>query len=346
MIGIYGHSSKPKALEEWINQARYKQFLINQDKNYILTKREDQRIIARALLDSSLITATQTRVYTLKIIHCGCYFQIYKYDHKKVKKDGSLEADVDNDFLFKAENLSKKNDKQVIELKNIMRSKFQMQRLIKANESEFKTFLTLTFADEVGDSKIANKTFHTWCTKIKSIYKDFKYVAVPEFQKKREQKYGKPVLHFHLLTNLEVGKEYTYFRRGKKCTTPLIVPQTLFTEKQLERMSKKQRSSCYDVKYWSYGYSSVESMKDMNVVGYLSKYMTKDIDNRLFGQRKYFYSLNLNIPKTDYVDIESDIGFLGYLDIINSCEITFNHTYVDKLGNEVEFIEFKKMIDS
>ena len=39
-------------------------------------------------------------------------------------------------------------------------------------------------------------------------------------------------------------------------------------------------------------------MKDINIIGYLSKYMTKDIDNRLFGKRRYLYSQNLVKPKT------------------------------------------------
>ena len=40
------------------------------------------------------------------------------------------------------------------------------------------------------------------------------------------------------------------------------------------------------------------------VVGYISKYMTKDIDDRLFGHRRYFYSRNLEIPKESFVDMD------------------------------------------
>lgn len=153
-------------------------------------------------------------------------------------------------MLVNTENYQNNPSRGVIEQKNIDRSKFQLQRLIKANEKEFKTFITLTFSDNVKDIKKANEKFNSWRTKIKSIYNDFRYVCVPEFQKRG-------AVHYHLLTNLEINKEYFYIRRNKQTKVKLILPQ----------LNKKCQ---YDVKYWSNGFTSVFSMKNINVVGFLS----------------------------------------------------------------------------
>lgn len=224
-------------------------------------------------------------------------------------------------MLVNTENYQNNPSRGVIEQKNIDRSKFQLQRLIKANEKEFKTFITLTFSDNVKDIKKANEKFNSWRTKIKSIYNDFRYVCVPEFQKRG-------AVHYHLLTNLEINKEYFYIRRNKQTKVKLILPQ----------LNKKCQ---YDVKYWSNGFTSVFSMKNINVVGFLSKYMTKDIDNRLFGHRRYFYSTNLLKPNEIYIDLSKDNEFNIVADIMANCNITYEKTYLDMFGDIVDFVEFK-----
>ena len=117
------------------------------------------------LLDSSLISTTNKKIYTHKIIQCGDYYYVYNYYDKKIKKDKNMEkmstniVTVNTDYLVKKENLNKERK---IELKNILRSKFQLQRLVKSNEDIFKTFITLTFADNIQDIAKANKCFKNW----------------------------------------------------------------------------------------------------------------------------------------------------------------------------------------
>ena len=40
-------------------------------------------------------------------------------------------------------------------------------------------------------------------------------------------------------------------------------------------LTQKGKTNQYDVKYWKNGFSSVFSMKNINVIGYLSKYIYK-----------------------------------------------------------------------
>lgn len=327
---IFKHSSKSLSKEE------LKQLYSDINLYY----RDNASFLANALLDSSLITRTKQKKYTCKIIKCGNHYQVYYYNYLKIKNNDNIEKMkdfkiIDEDFLFKKENFKKKSDLKYIEFKNINRTKFQMQRLVKANEDKFKTFITLTF--ERGalatSTETANKYFQNWTRQVRRYLnkhnKEFYYIAVPEYQKKREKKYGIPVIHYHILCNLEINSD-------------IIIPQKKFTEKQLLKMSIKKRKKCYDVKYWSYGFSSVYSVKDINVVGYMSKYMTKEIDHRLFGRRRYFYSLNLDKPEVLYVD---DTDFISYettvLNFVNLfCNKKYEKNYLDKFGNEIKFIEY------
>lgn len=339
MTNSYRHTSK--------NLARTKEERLQEyydTKMYLVDdmKINRSRHPATLLLDSSLITATQNKNARIKIIQCGDYYQVYELENIQLIKDKNLEKlkdkkydvnhfkDLDTDKLYKKENLSRSNELKYIEFKNIQRSKFQLQRIVKANEEIFKTFITLTFADNVISIDEANKKFAIWRTKIKSIYKEFSYICVPEFQKRG-------AVHYHLLTNIEINKEYQYFRYDKIKSTKLIYNQ----ENSINIITQKQYKNQYDVKYWPYGFTSVFPMKDINVIGYISKYMTKDIDNRLWGKRRYLCSNNLKKPTITYLDLEIDQDLFTYLDIINKCDVQYSKEYKTVYGENIFFLEYK-----
>lgn len=274
--------------------------------------RERAEELGDLLLDNSLINGTLSKKYTHKIIKCGDYYQVYYYDSPHVKKDSSLEP-FDRDFLFKNVNLIRQHEEQFIEYKNIQRSKFQMQRLVKANENVFKTFITLTFAENISDIEKAHHDFLIWRKQVKRALqkqkKEFFYIAVPEFQKRG-------AVHYHILSSLELDD------------STIITPQ-------------KNKKNCYDVKYWKKGFSSVFEIKNINVVGYMTKYMTKDIDNRLFRHRRYYYSRNLIQPDVMYVDSSNVSEYSNILFANLFCDLKYENTYYDKFENKINYKEFK-----
>ena len=149
-------------------------------------------------------------------------------------------------------------------------------------------------------------------------------MCVPEFQKRG-------AVHYHLLTNLDVEN------------SDIIIPQREFTEKQKLEMTEAQRKKCKDVKYWKYGFSNVQNIDDIkNVVGYISKYMTKDIDNRLWGKRRYLASHNLKRPSTLFLNCDSDRGFEYLLDINVNYDLKFENFYSNPLGEVNNLKEYKK----
>ena len=270
--------------------------------------------LASLLLDSSLIKETNKICYQIKLIRVGEYYQLYYYNRLKIKKDKNLEEikkKIDNDFLIKKDNYIDKPEKKIIEEKNINRSKFQFQRLVRTNESKFKTFITLTFKENITDVKEANYQFKKWVIAIRQLKKDFLYIGVPEFQKRG-------AVHYHLLTNLDIKENHN-----------IIIPQ-------------KDNKNCYDVKFWIYGFSSVFDVKNINVVGYMSKYMTKSCDNRLFAHRRYFYSRNLEKPEEFYLDTRKDFDFTLIADLLSNSNVTYENSYLDKFGDVIDFIELKR----
>lgn len=389
----FTHSSKKTYTREEIKRGEADEY------NYVVKPIvEKSKRLATLLLDSSLITPSQIEFYDTKIVKCGKYLQIYKYQDRRNKKIKDIEkiknnsindiknlddirevvdidkvmydiTRVDTDNLIKVEN-NKKEKKEIIlkkiEQKNINRSKFQLQRIVKSNEDLFTTFITLTFANfekiKIGNKDIyywlppnnfipinleikknnnfkeiadyenfkckienftsitkANEKFDNWRSNFKKRLKnDFIYVCVPEFQQNG-------TVHYHLLTNIN----YTDFNLLSK------------EEKKIYRPKKRQWTIFRTLKSWKYGYSNVLDIKNMNVVGYMSKYMTKDIDNRLFGHRRYLCSQCLSKPSTIYLDSEIKQSKINKInELINNSNKTFNNIYSDVNGFVIEYCEY------
>ena len=291
------------------------------------------------LLDSSLkskyeslLKPLNNRVfYNCKIIHCGGYIQLYFFDEfrSKIDKENFNETkeeknykvnkiiksidEIDTDNLYKKEN---KNSLKSILLSNAYRSNFNCQRICKANADIWESFITLTFKENLTDISIANKKFNSFVSNVRKKKKDFKYIAVPEFQKRG-------AVHYHLLSNLT------------KDDSDIIIKQK----------NSKENDNFYDIKYWNKGFSAVDFIKNdyKKIFSYISKYMTKDIDNRLFGKKRYFFSLNLNQPKTDYLNLDNEKDFNYFLDLTKKNNVEFQSEYIDNYTkNIIKFIELKK----
>ena len=263
------------------------------------------------LLDSSLIiTTNEKQLYDVKLINCGDYVQIYYLESPKIKSE---KTQKENNFKYiDTDNLKKvNNSNDNIEQKNIMRSKLQCQRLAKANANIWKTFITLTIAENLTDINKANRRFRYFIDKIQRIYKDFKYICIPEFQKRG-------AVHYHLLTNINIDDER-------------------FIYKQVDKEKFKH------IKYWNDGFTKVDNLeKDIKkIIGYISKYMTKDIDNRLYNHRRYFYSRNLIKPTINYLNLNEPKHLEYYLKTLNNKSLIYNNSYINSYNQElIKFNEF------
>ena len=197
---------------------------------------------------------------------------IRDYDTAIQKKNDGFEelTNEDSDFVPVVTHCSKKERNKFgsCRFDNLFRSRKLVIDLSYENKDLWKSFLTLTFAENVKDIDFANKCFNSWLTSVRQSFSDFAYLCVPEFQKRG-------AVHYHLLSNLEVGGDLLPIQNEKK--------------------------HMYDVKYWKYGFTSAFDLRladdKFNVSLYVCKYLYKDIDDRLFGRKKIMHSRNLKLPK-------------------------------------------------
>ena len=284
---------------------------------------------AALLLDSSLISeykdVERRVVYDVKIINCGDTYQIYKFDNTRSKENkrdrDSLPKlnikDIDVDNLYKEGRVEQVKS---IALSNAIRSNLNCQRLCKANRDSWESFITLTFKENITDIAYANRIFHAWVVNVRKLKKDFKYVAVPEFQKRG-------AVHYHVLSNL--GKD----------DSDIIMPQKSRTEKT------KDITTLFDVKYWSRGFARVDFIKSdyKKIYSYICKYMTKDIDNKLFGKHRYLSSQNINKPHEEYLDLTNEKDLNYFNEIMNNSSIDYCSQYKDiYTDTNIEFMEVIK----
>lgn len=261
------------------------------------------------ILDSSLITPTFLKKYNCKIINFGSYSHVYFYDTTKLKKEKN-NINFVKPFIKRQQNYELKQ----VEIKNINRSKFNCQRIALANLDSWQTFITLTYSDNFVNISLSRKHFSYFIDKIRRVKKDFKYLCITEFQKRG-------AIHYHLLTNININDSTLLY---------------------LQEDNPKFKH----IKYWNYGFNSVEFIKDNKnkIVGYISKYMTKDLDNRLFSKRRYLYSRNLITPKESYIDLSKDDEYIKFINYFKNSNVNFSYNYKDTYNNSnIYFIELENI---
>ena len=250
-------------------------------------------------------------------INSSTYDEIFKsYDVKiKIRSNGSIKIKQYDSVISKLKNgfedpskddlpilhntdVQEKHDNdtfKVIRRDSLTRTRNLLIDYACQNEKYWRSFITLTFADNVTDINEANIKFHKCMVNLSKKMKrqglDLMYLGTPEFQKRG-------AVHYHLLTNLECGSVWLPVQAGEK--------------------------NMFDLKDWQYGFTSgfALSITDnkFNIALYITKYLYKDIDNRLFGRNKILKSNNLEKPlefelmsdSDTYCDAISFINEKGY----------------------------------
>lgn len=229
----------------------------------------------------------------------------YKKTQQKVK-EGYEPTEKSSAALGR---ISHENSKvKEITKRSLTRSRDLLFGYVAQNYKDWHSFITLTFAENVTDITEANKKFKYWVSQMKRRYPYFKYIGVPEYQKRG-------AVHYHILTNLTCGIEL----EAKE------VIKTYNSEK-----NRYFSIQYYDIQYWIYGFSTAFDLNmtddNFNACKYMAKYMYKDIDNRLFGRNKILKSNNLEKPVEIYLKDNQK-----YNDALN---------YVKEKGYDIESFEY------
>ena len=156
------------------------------------------------------------------------------------------------------------------------------------NEDKWEYFLTLTFSDdELGGytHEKAIKKLCNWLIVQRRNNPNMFYLIVPEFHKSGR-------LHFHGL----VGNVPNWnLERAKRNGRYIFV-----NGKQI-----------YNLTNYKLGFSTISYIEDkQKVANYISKYVTKELITLKYKKR-YWYSRNIQYPKTYYTYFDGTIDDLG-----------------------------------
>lgn len=295
------------------------------------------------------------KVYDVKIVDLNTHIEVRRYDRKMLVKKHDrkvldpmiVKALADPGFI----ELNEKENKTTIRRErgssfmfredNLQQSFTRLRNLALANKDDFKTFITLTFGDNLTDLTKANRHFNSYITQIRKKFKDLKYIGVPEFQERG-------AVHYHIMCNLVPGSDLMPLRPHKRLWD--------------KHLKKWLEMDYYDLPHWSYGYSSAFTLdnvdQNFSITGYLAKYFWKsikelrkgreegtinDVDLRLFNRIKVLRSRNLITPSVAYADSIDDECYLIEEDLqdhqlIRSAISESKSDYVPS----VEISEYKK----
>lgn len=240
---------------------------------------------------------------SFRVIKSGHIVEIYKYQC-------SISRKIDD--LFKSDKGGRHNEGKEERMQEYagtvnQRARNKIRRLINANFTGDSLFLTLTYKAHMTDVKAANYDLKKFVQKMKRRQSDFKYVAVIEFQEKRGG-----VIHYHMLCNYKL---------------------TWGSHAELQQHERDIAA------LWGQGFVDVGYKKTDNAGSYLIKYMTKENnDERLKGQKRYFFSRSCEQPK-EVVGGEA-------VDIIKEFENmppVFTNNYYSDFHGSVQYLEYNPL---
>lgn len=171
------------------------------------------------------------------------------------------------------------------------RSKNQVYRIARSNRWDW--FITLTFDRTRTDASDYNMVVERLQNFLENIRKrkcpEMKYLIVPELHKDGEH------YHFHgLLANAD-GLRFSYSGHD----------------------DRKSGRCIYNVLDWSWGYTTATLVGDSGrVSSYITKYITKDVDEHLKDKRRYYYSKNCNIAEKELLLLDEEDFLHVYADRI------------------------------
>lgn len=231
--------------------------------------------------------------YNVKIIETPTSIEIWEYLDKPViytvKTEKEKEKELDIQEYKEEKTASEYYNALKRKQKHYENMRWAIARIIDCNFDDKTKFMTLTFKENIDDVAYTNYEFNKFIKRLNfyqynSKKQQLKYLAVWEKQKRG-------AIHYHVI----------FF------DFPYIKHEDL-------------------QKVWGHGFIKINKVdvdsKD-NRGRYVSKYFSKNIDERDYKQKAFFKSQNLKMPQIDYLKIE------GCLDFSND-NVVFTKTYSRK----------------
>lgn len=238
------------------------------------------------------------RHYDGKMIRSGDIIEIYQYSN------GVYKGVVSNNNGRKGNGNTSDEDKAKNREISLNRARKEFMRTVNANVGRYgdikPKFVTFTFSDNIKDLKEANQVWRNFIRRLNyRVYgtncRELQYGVVPQFQKRG-------AVHYHCI----------FFN------LPYIDCSDLAT-------------------IWGQGFIKINAIDNIDNVGaYVCRYMSRDFDDeRLQGQKCYFFSRGVKRPKEIYLDYDDLERIKKYLPDKARCyEAEFQNDYVGAIKYE------------
>lgn len=238
-----------------------------------------------------------------RVIMSGNNLELYIFEKPIYYDFGTNKSEFNTDAT---------GDKDEIRERSVNRSRKMIRRIVHCNfnrwfskyKKPFLTkFLTLTFRENMQDVKIANKEFTLFIKRLN--YKIFqtkkahiKYTNVVEFQTNSKK------VHYHsALYNLPYIPRYI----------------DVFNE------------------LWDKGFLWIKPFRSpKNGAHYLSKYITKEDDKRLRGEKRYFCSRGLRRP----IIVRDEKVIEKILPAIKQCKIIYQTGFENEYTGRTKYVSY------
>ena len=267
-------------------------------------------------------------IYTTKTIESGKRLEVYKYSYPitKGRESNNKEGRKGKEEISEEQKKANKEQKRKQTLYN---ARNNIIRLIASNEEDLRTFITLTYAENMQDIKQSRKDLDTFFKRLKRKYEDLKYIWVMEYQKRG-------AIHFHILCS---------------------IPVNIITAKSKEKKSieQKQLENEFSKKFWTHGFTDLRNIGEeteiKNLSKYIACYLVEDILNLdLQGNRVYGYSKNLNKPIVNTLETRDSIEDLISLDnyklqYINQYDLYYRNKKNEEVKGQVTYFDYEKNND-
>ena len=242
----------------------------------------------------------ELKSYNVKTVETPTTIEVWEYINEpvmyssNVDKDNSINKNIDKAENNDNEILSaiKQYDSMKRKQKHYQEMRWIIARIVDCNFDNKTKFMTLTFKDNIQDITYTNYEFNKFIKRLNfGLYHDkkqkLKYIAVWEKQKRG-------AIHYHI-----IFFDFPYINL-----------------KKLQEI-------------WGHGFVKINKIdvdsKD-NRGRYVSKYFSKDIDEKNYKQKAFFKSRNLIMPITNKMTREELIDF-------SNENVVFTKTYTRKVPN-------------
>lgn len=232
-----------------------------------------------------------------------------KYNVKITEYDNEIQLSIYSSFIHKTEECIKneiskhsiKRDKQsypldeqsiednikINQIRSRRRSKQSIYNICRANTWDY--FATFTFKDNRFDYEACKKKLQQFLNNFSKRKSHIEYLAIPE-------QHQDGAWHFHALIKGNIQKHLTQAWRNNR----------------------------FQFKNFKHGINEIEFVKDTNRVSmYISKYITKELQDTLKNKRRFLCSRGLKRGKESFMEVEDINKFEFIRDNFSDYDITY-----------------------